>query len=62
MDKINFVENYYYTETHLPDEFYKKVVELENALYNHCNSKIIEELAEIYKVKLFLLLVRRRIF
>lgn len=56
MENIKFIDNYYYQKENLPEDFYEKIVELENLHYRNKFFKgspdldVIEDLASIYKV------------
>jgi len=55
MEKIKFIDEYYYQKENLPENFFEKIVELENMHYRNKFFKgftdltVIEELASTYK-------------
>jgi len=56
MEIVKFIDDYYYKKENLPDDFYEKIVELENLHYRNkffkgfTDVNIIEELASTYKM------------
>jgi hypothetical protein len=56
------LENFYYSENHLPDDFFQRIVELENSHQRgELTPSILEELAFMYKVKSTIFIVWSRI-
>lgn len=62
MEKDLLLENFFYSDNHLPDNFFQRIIELENAHQRgELSPEILLELSFIYKVKLTIFIVWSRI-
>lgn len=51
MNNESYLENFFYSETHLPENFFQRIIELENIhLFGELNKLVLTELAFMYKV------------